>query len=136
MLSAIELRIWHTSADQWRNRGATNGACSLDALILDAAPDGCFGAGRAIPSAKADLARSPGARPAGSAVPAAPIRHPSGRSRTLPRRADKSAGAPASTLSFAVTLNPATTVNHPSVPLATTLWVRLLADSVRIPSTE
>src|SRR5271165_5643233 len=76
------------------------------------------------------------ARPAESAVPTAPIQYPLGRSGTRPRHADKSASAPASTLSFAITLNPATTVNHPSVPLATTLWVRLLADSVRIPSTE
>jgi hypothetical protein len=28
-------------------------------------------------------------------------------------------------LSFAVTPNPATTVNHPSVLLATTFWVRV-----------
>jgi hypothetical protein len=70
--------------------------------------------------------RPPGEAGGISAMPAAPIRYPLGRSGTLPLRADKFGDAPASTSSSAVTRNP-TTREYPATPISTTLWVRRLA---------
>ena len=99
------------------------------AVVRHSATDSRCAAGkewRSSPPACPSCAVARRVSPQGSAAPAAPTPHPADRSDILPPLADKSGGAPPSTLPFAITVNPVT-VNHAIHRDATPFWVRFFS---------